>query len=190
MTDTEYRELFNRSPQLAQNILFDEYFAYVYTIVFSKLRSCAPKEDIEECVSDVFADIFAYFDRSSDREGNIKGIIGTVASRRAINMYHSISSKSGRTVSMEEGAADYITDSADLTRNAERGELRTTLLRLIDELGEPDSVMILQKYYYGMNSREIAETNGSKPSAVRVRLSRAMKKLKEKLEALDISLKE
>ncbi|MCR4796372.1 MAG: sigma-70 family RNA polymerase sigma factor [Ruminococcus sp.] len=190
MTDKEYERLFARSPQEAQNVLFDQYFNYVYTIVFNKLRSCAAKEDIEECVSDVFADIFAYFADGSKQNENLKGFISTVAIRKAINMFHSLTSKSGRTFSLEEEDTENLRDDTDIAQNAERAELRRTLLRLVDELGEPDSSIIIQKYYYGMNSKEIAETVSLEPAAVRVRCSRAIKRLKDKLAELDISLKE
>ncbi len=190
MTDKDYQKLFKKSPQEAQNVLFDEYFNYVYTIVFNKLRSCATKEDIEECVSDVFADIFSYFAKNSERNESIKGFISTVAIRKAINMFHSLTSKSGRTVPLEDGDADNIRDDTNIAQNAERAELRRTLLRLVEELGKPDSTIIIQKYYYDMNSKEISETVSLEPAAVRVRCSRAIRRLKDKLAELDISLKE
>ncbi|WP_303834394.1 RNA polymerase sigma factor [Ruminococcus flavefaciens] len=190
MTDKEYRILFTRSPQEAQSKLFDEYFNYVYTIVFNKLRSCAVKEDMEECVSDVFADVFEYLDKTSVQNADVKGFISTVAIRKAINMFHSLNSKSGKTVSLEESDADSISDSTDIADNAERGELRSTLLRLVEELGEPDSIIIIQKYYYGMSSKEIADSVSLEPANVRTRCSRAIKKLKDKLSNIGISLKE
>ena len=58
MTDTQYALLYSVSPANAHTALFNEYFNYVYSIVFNKLRSCGTKEDIEECVSDVFAAVF------------------------------------------------------------------------------------------------------------------------------------
>ena len=53
MTDTQYALLYSVSPANAHTALFNEYFNYVYSIVFNKLRSCGTKEDIEECVSDI-----------------------------------------------------------------------------------------------------------------------------------------
>lgn len=61
-------------------------------------------------------------------------------------MFHSLSSRNGRTVSLEESGADSITDSENIADNAERADLRRTLLRLVEELGEPDSSIIIQKY--------------------------------------------
>lgn len=190
MTDREYGELFAKSPREAQNALFDEYFGYVYTIVYNRLRSCAAREDIEECVSDVFADTFEYLDSSTGRSSDIRSFISTVAIRRAINMFRSLTAGSGRTVPLDGSGAEDISDSTDITADAEKAELRRTILRLVEELGEPDSIIIIQKYYYGMTSNEIAGLVSLEPAAVRVRSSRAMKKLRDKLSGLDMTLKE
>ena len=190
MTDREYRKLYEKSARDAQNRLFGEYFSYVYAIVFNKLRSCASKEDIEECVSDVFADIFEHFDSETSYCGDIKGFIGTVAARRAVSFFRSISAASGRTVPMEGSGADCIADSTDLEKSTERAELRSTLLKLIDELGHPDTAIIMLKYYYGLSSSEIADIVSMESPAVRVRCTRALRRLKNKLAELDIDLKE
>ena len=190
MTDKEYRILYEKSAREAQNKIFDEYFNYVYAIVFNKLRSCASKEDIEECVSDVFADVFGHFSTETSHSGDMKGFIGTVAARRAVSCFRSISAKNGKTVPMEGSDADSIADDTDIISNTEASELRSILLRLVKELGEPDTAIVMQKYYYGLNSKEIAEIVSMEPAAVRVRCTRALRKLKEKLTALDINLKE
>ena len=58
MTHDEFRRLLGRSREEAHKALFEAYCNYVYTIVFNRLRSCASREDIDECVCDVFADVF------------------------------------------------------------------------------------------------------------------------------------
>ena len=58
MTDSELRELMRVSAEKGRRALFDEYCAYVYAIAAMKLKNCASREDIEECVSDVFAEIY------------------------------------------------------------------------------------------------------------------------------------
>ena len=60
MTNEELQNAARESKEKAQRAIFDQYFSYVYTIIFSKLRSCASREDIEECVGDVFSDIYIY----------------------------------------------------------------------------------------------------------------------------------
>ena len=62
------------------------------------------------------------------------------------------------------------------------------ILGKIAGLGEPDSTIIIQKYYYGRSAAEIAGMVKLTPENIRVRSGRAVKKLKEMLEKEDISL--
>ena len=70
MTGNEYCALHRQSADKAYNALFESYCDYVYAIVFNKLRSTASREDIEECVSDIFADIFFGYDLNSSYNGD------------------------------------------------------------------------------------------------------------------------
>jgi RNA polymerase sigma-70 factor (ECF subfamily) len=67
-------------------------------------------------------------------------------------------------------------------------ETRSILISKINELGEPDSTIILQKYYYDRSSSEIAEQLSMKASAVRMRAARALDKLKTTLASAGITL--
>ncbi len=188
MTDNEYRMLYDKNPNAAQTALFDEYLSYVYAIVYNKLRSCGSREDMEECVGDIFSAVFISYDRNGKFDGDLKGFISTIASRKAIQMYRSLCRKSN-TVYIEDETTE-IADDERIEDNAERSALRSTLLRVISSLGEPDSTMILQKYYYNMNSSEIAYKLSMSPASVRMRCSRAIKKLKDLLKAEGYDMKE
>ncbi|MCQ2490807.1 MAG: sigma-70 family RNA polymerase sigma factor [Ruminococcus sp.] len=181
MTDSEYRALFSESPEKAQRSLFDEYYRYVYSVVYSRLRAVASKEDIEECISDVFADVYAYCSREGARDGDLKGIISTVSNRRAVNMFHSLSVGHGKTVSYDEACITDISDDNRLESDYDKEEMRSIFLKCIGELGEPDSTIIIQKYYFQRSSKETGELLKMSSSAVRVRSGRALKKLKKLL---------
>ena len=189
MTDSQYRYLFEKSPDTAQKALFDEYLNYVYSIVYNKLRSCGSREDIEECVGDVFAAVFMSYDRNGSFDGDLKGLIGTIAFRKAVQTFRKISNPHGYTVSTEDEYFE-IPDSENIEEKAEKSEMRTVLLSSINSLGEPDSTIILQKYYYNLNSKEIANKLAMTPESVRVRCSRAVKKLKSLLTAHGYDIKE
>lgn len=65
MTYKEYTALLQISEQEAHRRLFDEYYRYVRTIVFNRLRSFSD-EDVEECISDIFAEaFFIYYNMDS-----------------------------------------------------------------------------------------------------------------------------
>lgn len=189
MTDREYRRLYDISPEEAQNTLFREYVGYVYAIVYNKLRSCANTQDIEECVGDVFLAVYLSYDEKGRFEGDLKGFIGTIASRKAINRFHSLTLHNGRTVSMEDELTE-IADSERIEENAEKSELRRIFIRLINSLGKPDSTIIFRKFYYNRDSKAIAKELSMTPEAVRTRCSRAMKKLEKLLSNEGITLKE
>lgn len=188
MTDNEYRSIYERDPVAAQTALFDEYLNYVYAIVYNKLRSCGSHEDIEECVGDIFSAVFLRCEKNENHDGELKGLIGTIASRTAIQKYRSLV-RSSNIVYIEDETAE-ITDDERVEEKTERSVMRSTLLRLIKSLGEPDSDIILQKYYYNMNSNEIADKHSMSPASVRMRCSRALKKLKEMLLAEGYDMKE
>lgn len=189
MTDNEYRTLFEKSPGSAQNALFEEYINYVYSIVFNKLRSCASAEDIEECVSDVFSAVFLSYDSKQNINGDLKGYIGRIASNKAINMFHSLSAKNGRTSYIEE-METHLPSGESVAENAEQTELRNVMIKCIRALGEPESSIMIHKYYYNMKSSEIGKKLSLPAVTVRVKCSRALKKLKELLTAEGYDLEE
>jgi len=187
MTGTEYCKLYKKSPDSAYDALFESYCDYVYAIVYNKLRSVAVREDIEECVSDIFADVFFGYNKESDSGGDLKGYIGTVAKRRAINAFHSITARLSHFSDESEEDMKLIGAGTDIEAASDMEETRAILLSKINELGEPDSTIILQKYYYDRSSGEIAELLSMKASAVRMRAARALEKLKTSLAAAGIT---
>lgn len=181
MTVSEYSALERGSPEKAFRALYDEYCDYVYSIVYNRLAVCGSREDIEECVSDVFAEVWKGLDTTLPGGTDLKGYIGTVAKRRAINRFRSVSMHLSRK-SQDENAFDEMSSAADTENEYEQTELRSALLRCIDSLGEPDRTIIIQKYYYSRSSAQIAKKLKMKPSAVRMRAKRAGEKLKELLK--------
>lgn len=181
MTDSQYRELLKKSPQTAHRAVFDEYYNYVYTIVFNKLRSAASREDVDECVSDVFSDIFLRYDENSSYSGDIKGFVSVVAARRAVDMFRRLTAKGRDTVPLDDELSLHIPSDTDIEEESDKRQMCHAVLNAVKSLGEPDSTLMIQKYYYNRSSEDIAEMADMKPAAVRKRLSRAVKKLREML---------
>lgn len=188
MTDNELQHLLSSSPKDVHRAVFDEYFNYVYTIVFNRLRSVSIQEDIDECVGDVFSDLFVYFERKKVYSGDLRGLVGTIAKKRSIDAYRRLNISAGRTVPLEESGIHELSDGTDVAENAEKEDMRRVLLDKIEELGEPDSTIIIQKYYYSRNSKEIASILKMTSESVRMRCSRAIKRLRKLLEKEGMTL--
>ena len=187
MTQSDYRLLLAADKIKAQRKLFDEYINYVYTIAFNRLRSCGSREDIDECVSDIFAEVFSSYKPVANLDADMKGFIGTVALRKSAAYYRRLG-RDNTALSLDSETAIGIPSPDDITAVSELNETRRILLRLIYDLGEPDSTIIIQKYYYGRTSREIAHIVPLSPSMIRVHSSRALKKLRRLLEDKDITI--
>lgn len=187
MTHEEFRSKIRRSSEQAHRELFEKYFNYVYTIAFNRLRSCAAREDIEECVCDVFADVYIYYDASKELNGDISGFIGTIARRKAAERYKKCINRS-EPASLDDESFPDVPSGQDIEKESELREQRQIILDKINELGEPDSTIIIQKYYYGHSAKEIADIVSLTAENVRVRSGRAVRRLKEMLEKADVSL--
>ncbi|MBQ3139185.1 MAG: sigma-70 family RNA polymerase sigma factor [Ruminococcus sp.] len=181
MTDSEFKALMLRSAENAHRKLFDEYSGYVYSICANKLNDCGSKEDIEECLSDSFAAIFRYFDSESNRNGDLKGIIGTITKRIAVDYFRKLSGKTGRTVSIDDEEFPTLSSDIRVDDETEKAVLREIIMDCIDRLGEPDSSIIVFYFFYGRTSWEIAKHLHMSDWTVQKRISRAKKKLEKLL---------
>ena len=176
--ESELRSLISRSQKDGFQALFQKYFGYVYAIVWNCIRSVGSHEDAEECVNDIFIEEFRQFDEIEP--GKLHGYIGTVAKRRAINCFHRLTAKP-QAISIEEQSLQTLAAEDSVEQDFDKAALRQVLLDQIRMLGEPDATIIMMKYFYDAAPDQIAKTVGMKQPAVRKRLSRAMKRLRDLL---------
>jgi RNA polymerase sigma-70 factor (ECF subfamily) len=187
MTHHEYRQLLKTDASKARKALFDEYFNYVYVIVYNRLGNSGRREDIDECVSDVFIDVFSSYDTDMMITGDMKGFIGKVAGRRATDYFRRLS-RLPVSVPIDDDSVETIPATDDVLKSTEDNELRRILLELIDSLGEPDATILIQKYFYNRSSREISEIVPIAPVSIRIRSIKALRKLKKLLNDRDITI--
>ena len=156
--------------------LIRQYSGYAYAIASNILSHALGEEDIEEVVSDSFLCIWK--NRESIETDMLKAYLAAVVrnkAKSALRKYHA-----------EEPLEDDILQISIPNQPEQKillSELREIAHAAVDSLGEPDSSIIMKKYYMDMDSKQIAAELAMKPSAVRMRCSRAASKLKELLEA-------
>ncbi len=178
MTEGELRLVVRENRKAGYKALFQQYHSYVYAIVYNRIRNAGSHEDAEECVSDVFLDVFRQFDQIE--EGKLQSYIGTVARHKAIDCFRRLTAKP-TAASLDGIDTETAAVETDIEEDYEKAALRQVLLDKIKLLGEPDASIILMKYYYGCSPEEIARTVRMNRPAVRKRLSRAMKRLQTML---------
>lgn len=182
LSDSEIIKLLIDSPEKGLEKMMNNYIGLVYTIVYSKLSNTCTKEDIEECVSDVFYDIYKNYGSIDLKKGSIKAYISVIAKRKAIDIFRRSNKEFIQSFSIDD--MDY--DSLDAKNsNVETAvidsETKDTLIKEIKALGEPDSEIIIRKYYFGQSTRLIARTLKLKENTVDKKVSRGLNKLKQSL---------
>lgn len=168
--------------------IYCSYFRYVYAIVYNKLRKCAGIFDIEDCVSDIFADLFVYLGKNDISDDRIKSVVSRIASNKSIDMYHKLNREYVRKLSLEEDGISAVSSDEKIEDKAERTDMQNKILKIIYSLGSPDSDIFILRYYYNRSSSDIAKIVTMKPDAVRKRCSRAKEKIRQMLEEAEISL--
>lgn len=171
MEEKALLELLRRKPERGIRAVMEAYMGLCCAIVRARLADFS-QEDIEECVSDVFLEIYRNRDRIEMEKGGIRAYLAVIARRRAIDKYHA--AKKAETLPLEaetEGAEKRL---AFEDRDALRDALHT--------LGEPDAKILVWKYYYGLATKEIAAMLGMKENTIDQRARRGLQKLRAKLE--------
>ena len=182
ISDKELLNILNNKPEMGLKIMMDDYMALVYTIIFNKLSGIYSKEDIEECVSDVFFEVFHYKNRIDLTKGSIKAFLSVVAKRKAIDMYRK--NKNNKHVPIDDIAESLYTTSDEVANSILVKESNSELIDAIKLLGEPDSEIIIRKYYFHQSSKDISKDIGIKVNTIDKKVSRCIQKLKKVLGGL------
>lgn len=171
MEEKKLLELLQKRPNEGIETVMGRYMGLCCTIVGSRL-SGFPQEDIEECVSDVFLEIYRQRERIDPEKGGFRAFLAIVANRKAIDRYHAAIKKGTLPLEGEP-------------QEREKGlsfEEREALLQAIRTLGDPDEKILIWKFYFGYPTKEIARILELKENTVDQKVRRGLEKLRKTLE--------
>ena len=171
MDEKKILELLVKKPNEGMKELMAEYMGYCYQIVRNRLAGF-PQEDVEECVSDVFLDVYRYRNKMDLAKGGFRGMIAIIARRRTADRYDPAVKKG--TLPLE----DELQEKSKGLSFEEKVMLQTA----IRALGDPDEKILIWKFYYGYPTRKIAEILGLKENTIDQKAKRGLEKLRKTLE--------
>lgn len=175
MNDKKLLELIQCDPSRGFEALMDTYSGLVLSVVSATLVPVGTREDAQECASDVFVAFYRNCRSVDLTKGSIKGYLAVAAKHNAISMLRRLKSKAD-TVSFED--SERLFGVCDDVTKRERSRI---IKQSIEELGEPDSTIIIRRYLLGETAKEIAKDLKMSHEAVLKRASRAKARLKETL---------
>ncbi len=179
MQDDELLNILKTDPNTGMTLLLTQYAGLIYSIVRHKLAGQSFCDaDIEHCVADTFSEFYCDLDKFQKAAGSIRAWLCVIARHNAYDRLRRYKKEAG-TLSLD---AEGIAEPPDETFSVEEAllttEFKEELLREIKALGEPDSMILLRKYYFSESSKEIAASLNLTVSSVDTRTHRAILKLR------------
>lgn len=180
MQEEELVAMLQDAPTEGIRHLTQMYGGLVYAITWRRLQGKLPREDIEECVSDIFFELYRCRDKICLEKGTLKAFLLIIAERQAIKYYERRPEKFEK-VSLQEQMERGIEyrDETDVESEAVKREESRRLWSAIQSLKEPAGTILIQKFYYGMTAKEIGQNLGLSKNAVEKRMKRALLQLKK-----------
>ncbi len=159
-----------------------QYTRLVSAIICNIAGTQLTAEDVEELTEDTF--IAMWYNADKLEAGKMKAYICQIAKNKTKNKLRDMN-KHKKVISIDSIQTE---DDFLLTDDIEEKHTSMTLLEALDEIGDPDREIIIRKYYYYQNSKQIGESMDMNSQTVRTKLSRAKDKLKKILKERGFTL--
>lgn len=164
-------QLCEKDPNALKKLI-DSYSGYVAAIIRNISRGILSEDDIEEIAADVFLAVWNTADKM--RDGKVQPYLAAITRNKTKSCLRSRKD----TIPIED---TMIIDAADLQEEVEKTLLAETIRDAIAMLNDQDGEVLIRYYYYYQQIQEIAKEMNLSSNAVKVRLHRARKKLKDLL---------
>lgn len=180
MEDAGILELFLARSEEAVKETQKKYAGYCYTIANGILGN---NEDAEECVNDVI--LRAWETIPPNNPENLKMYLGRIARNLSIDRLKAAASmkRGAGTVSLDFSELENtLVSSGEVWEKLDEEVLIGTINSFLSEQKKLYRIVFVQKYWYLLGIREIAEKNGLSESKTASILYRMRNKLKKRLE--------
>lgn len=175
-SDNELISEIRKRNRNAFEILVKRYSKPIYYLAYNILNVCGTKEDMEECVSDVFLEIWQKIDQFDTRKGSFRTWILILAKYKALAYKRRLSALA------VDNIEDYqLEDSYDVEQQVIERETQEKLVETINTFSALDKELFVRRYYFGESIHNLMRSLELSRSAVDNRLFRSRKTIKEVL---------
>ena len=163
----------NRDERIISGVIA-RYSRLLWPIVSSVLKNVGTEQDVEECVADVFIDLWENPDKYDAGRGTLKSWLCMVARCKAIDRYRALS----RHITVPlEGAM--LVSRMGLQDALLQEETKRELAAAINALADVEKDILIRRYYYEQKPREIAKALDLSLKQVENHLYRSKQKLRK-----------
>lgn len=176
MNDEKLVLAIKEKDETAMAEVMKKYTKLLWSVASAVLVNAASLQDVEECVADVFIQLWYFPEQFNPTKGKLSTWLSMVSRSKAIDRYRKIVRKA--EVPIDE--AVLCGRMGILTEVMEKEEARQ-VYETVRGLEEPEREIILRRYYYGQKPKEIAIVMDMPKKQVENHLYQAKKKLQKRL---------
>jgi RNA polymerase sigma-70 factor (ECF subfamily) len=153
--------------------MMDTYSKLLWVVVGGILSNIGTTQDIEECISDVFIEVWKKPKAFVKQKGTLKNYLAVIAKSKALDRYRALSKK--KIVELDEAIKSSDDDLLDYVIDK---EMYATLYEAINSLNEPNKEIIIRRYFFEEKPACIAERTNMPLKEVENRLYQSKLKLR------------
>lgn len=158
--------------QVMQKIIC-RYSRLLWSIVGAVLSQVGTTEDMEECVADVFIDLWEHPQKYDESRGSLKAWLSVIARNKAIDRYRQKTKI--QTIPLEETVLAQMGVEPEM-------ENKEGLQEALAELTEEEREILLRRYVYQQKPKEMAVALGLSVKQIENRLYRIKAKMRKQME--------
>ena len=163
----------NRDERIINEVIV-KYSKLLWPIASAVLKNVGSEQDVEECIADVFIDLWENPDKYDPDRGTLKTWLCMVTRCKAIDCYRVLSKHS--TVPLE-GAM--MVGRMGMQDALLQEETKRELVAAVNALADVEKDILIRRYYYEQKPREIAKALDLSLKQVENHLYRSKQKLRK-----------
>lgn len=178
MTDEKIVELYWVRSEEAIKETQNSYGSYCTAICSNILSS---RQDTEECINDAYMKLWETI--PPQRPRSLKAYLSKIVRNLALDKYRNINSakRGGKQAKLVfEEIQEFISEGGE--QLADELALRDAINAFLEDLESETRIIFVQRYWYFLSVKQIADIHGLGQSKVKMTLKRTRDKLKEHLE--------
>ena len=154
--------------------IINKYSKLLWQIVSAVLKNIGSEQDVEECVADVFIDLWENPDKYDAERGTLKTWLCMMARCKAIDRYRMLSRHS--TVPLESAM---MVGRMGMQEAFLQEETKQELVAAVNALSDVEKDILVRRYYYEQKPKEIAKALNLPLKQVENYLYRSKQKLRK-----------
>ena len=168
-------QLFSGNPESFIDIM-QAYNKLLWVIAGGVLKDVGTPEDIEECISDVYINLWKKPGAYDARKGTLKTFLAVMAKKKALDKYRQLTKI--KIIELDEAVTS---SDDDLLELIVKKELYNELYEAIQSLSEPNKEIVIRRYFFDEKPSGIAGKTDIPLKEVENRLYQSKLKLRKLL---------